>query len=76
MGDFNRTSPYSKQFGYDRGGPVDRYYIENFLQKNASLIHGRVLEIGDNEYTLKYGGSRVSKAMFCISRKEMPKPPS
>lgn len=58
-GDFNRVKPFSKQFGYDRGGPVDRYYIENFLQQNAALIKGRVLEIGDNEYTLKYGGSSV-----------------
>ena len=32
LGDLNRTSPLSKVFGYDRGGPVDRYYIENFLQ--------------------------------------------
>jgi len=62
MGDFNRTTPYSHQFGYDRGGPVDRYYIENFLQKQAHHIHGRVLEIGDNEYTLKYGGSKVEKS--------------
>jgi SAM-dependent methyltransferase len=62
MGDFNRTTPYSNQFGYDRGGPVDRYYIENFLQKQAHHIKGRVLEIGDNEYTLKYGGSKVGKS--------------
>ena len=62
MGDFNRTTPYSNQFGYDRGGPVDRYYIENFLQKQAHHIHGRVLEIGDNEYTLKYGGTKVDKS--------------
>ena len=58
-GDFNRVTPFSKEFGYDRGGPVDRYYIENFLEANASLIKGRILEIGDNEYTLKYGKSAV-----------------
>jgi len=62
MGDFDRTTPYSDHFGYDRGGPVDRYYIENFLQKQAHHVHGRVLEIGDNEYTLKYGGSKVDKS--------------
>jgi SAM-dependent methyltransferase len=62
MGDFNRTRPYSKEFGYDRGGPVDRYYIENFLQQQSSFIHGRVLEIGDNEYTLRFGGSRVTQS--------------
>jgi SAM-dependent methyltransferase len=62
MGDFNRTSPFSEQFGYDRGGPIDRYYIENFLKKNALKIKCRVLEIGDNEYTLKYGGSRITES--------------
>ena len=62
IGDLNRTTPFSTQFGYDRGGPVDRYYIENFLNDNSSLIRGRVLEIGDNVYTLKYGGSNVTKS--------------
>jgi glycosyltransferase involved in cell wall biosynthesis len=62
FGDFKRTTPFSTQFGYDRGGPVDRYYIENFLQENNSLIKGRVLEIGDNEYTLKFGGNKIEKS--------------
>jgi glycosyltransferase involved in cell wall biosynthesis len=58
-GDFNRVTPFSREFGYDRGGPVDRYYIENFLEENSGFIKGNVLEIGDNEYTLKYGKSAV-----------------
>jgi len=62
LGDLNRTTPFSTQFGYDRGGPVDRYYIENFLAENASLIKGRILEIGDNEYTLKFGGDKIEKS--------------
>lgn len=62
MGDLNRITPFSTNFGYERGGPVDRYYIENFLQKNAALIHGRVLEIGDNDYTLRYGGVKITQS--------------
>lgn len=58
-GDFRRVRPFSTEFGYDRGGPVDRYYIENFLKRESETIQGRVLEIGDNEYTLKFGGERV-----------------
>lgn len=54
-GDFERATPFSTEFGYDRGGPVDRYYIEKFLQQQAAAIRGRVLEIGDNEYTLRFG---------------------
>ena len=64
MGDFNRTTPFSTNFGYERGGPVDRYYIENFLQKHASHIQGRVLEIGDNEYTLRFGGFMGNKKRY------------
>jgi glycosyltransferase involved in cell wall biosynthesis len=62
LGSFNRTRPFSTQFGYDRGGPVDRYYIENFLQKHNERIRGRVLEIGDNDYTLRFGGSKITKS--------------
>lgn len=61
-GDLNLTTPISTEFGYDRGGPIDRYYIENFLEKEAESIHGRVLEIGDNEYTLKFGRERIIKS--------------
>lgn len=59
-GDFDRMKPFSKAFGYDRGGPIDRYYIENFLQRESACIKGRVLEIGDNNYTLKYGADKVT----------------
>ncbi|MGF7216164.1 glycosyltransferase involved in cell wall biosynthesis [Spirosoma lacussanchae] len=62
IGDLKRTSPISTSFGYDRGGPVDRYYIERFLQQQAASIQGRVLEIGDNEYTLRFGGSQVAES--------------
>ena len=51
--------PVSRQFGYDRGTPVDRYYIERFLQSNSQYIRGRVLEIGDDIYTQRFGGDRV-----------------
>jgi glycosyltransferase involved in cell wall biosynthesis len=61
-GDFNRTKPFSKSFGYDRGGPVDRYYIENFLQQHETRIKGRVLEIGDNDYTLQFGADKITKS--------------
>lgn len=62
FGDLRRTTPLSQEFGYDRGGPVDRYYIEGFLKENAPCIRGRVLEIGDNAYTMAYGGDQVTQS--------------
>jgi SAM-dependent methyltransferase len=51
----------SRQFGYDRGLPVDRHYIEAFLARRAGEITGRVLEIGDDAYTRRFGGARVTQ---------------
>lgn len=61
-GDFDRKTPFSYDFGFDRGGAIDRFYIENFLAGNSSAVKGSVLEIGDNEYTLRYGGEKVLKS--------------
>ncbi|HUH76154.1 MAG TPA: methyltransferase domain-containing protein [Devosia sp.] len=52
----------STQFGFDRGKPVDRRYIEDFLERNKLLIAGHVLEIGDTSYTTRFGKERVSSA--------------
>jgi Methyltransferase domain len=57
--EFTRTAPVSTVFGLDRGTPIDRYYIETFLRKNAHLIKGRVLEIGESVYCRRYGGENV-----------------
>ncbi len=53
--DLWRAKPLSRDFGADRGTPVDRWYVERFLAQHAGDIHGRVLEMGDRIYTLKYG---------------------
>jgi SAM-dependent methyltransferase len=60
FGDLRRVSPISGAFGTDRGQPVDRYYIDRFLARHAHQIRGRVLEIGDDRYTKRFGGTRVS----------------
>jgi hypothetical protein len=62
FGDHRRLSPISRTFGFDRATPVDRYYIERFLAENAGDIRGRVLEIGDNAYTVRFGGARVERS--------------
>jgi glycosyltransferase involved in cell wall biosynthesis/SAM-dependent methyltransferase len=62
LGDLARVTPISRVFGFDRGLPVDRYYIEGFLRRHAADIHGRVLEIADNDYTVRFGGARVVRS--------------
>lgn len=59
FGSLRRVVPVSRQFGFDRGTPVDRYYIDKFLAAYAADIRGNVLEIGDDSYTRRFGGSRV-----------------
>jgi len=62
FGNLRRLSPVSRTFGFDRGVPVDRHYIEGFLGLHRQDIRGRVLEIADNSYTLKFGGDRVTQS--------------
>jgi len=60
LGDMRRLTPISREWGADRGQPIDRYYIERFLGDNASQIRGHVLEIGYDRYTRSFGGDRVT----------------
>ncbi|HEX7981539.1 MAG TPA: methyltransferase domain-containing protein [Gemmatimonadaceae bacterium] len=49
------TAPLSTEWGFDRGTPIDRYYIERFLESHATDIRGRVLEVKNADYTQRYG---------------------
>jgi SAM-dependent methyltransferase len=55
LGILRRTTPLSESWGFDRGTPVDRYYIERFLDQHRSDIRGRVLEVKDSAYSHRYG---------------------
>jgi SAM-dependent methyltransferase len=57
-----KLDPVSRDFGFDRGLPVDRYYIESFLGREASAIRGTVLEVGHDLYTRRFGGERVTRS--------------
>ena len=58
-GDFRRTDPVSRDWGYDRGTPIDRRYIDDFMFAHSSDVHGAVLEIQEGDFTLACGGRRV-----------------
>jgi SAM-dependent methyltransferase len=60
FGDLRRLAPISPNWGFDRGTPIDRYYIDRFMQAHADDVSGRVLEIANDEMTRRYGGNRVT----------------
>lgn len=61
FGGFSGTAPFSREFGFDRGQPIDRRYIEAFLERCAGDIRGRALEVGDAAYCQRYGAGRVTR---------------
>ena len=62
FGSLRRVTPVSHIAGWDRGRPLDRYYIEAFLARHARDVRGHVLEIGDDHYTRQFGGERVTRS--------------
>jgi SAM-dependent methyltransferase len=62
FGSLRRLTPISRHWGWDRvhnGIPVDRFYIERFLERHASDIRGHVLEAGDRSYTQRFGADKI-----------------
>ena len=62
LGGLRYPTPINPAFGRETGMPVDRAYIERFLEKHADAIAGRVLEVGDDTYTRRYGGDAVTSS--------------
>jgi SAM-dependent methyltransferase len=56
-----RLTPISSEWGDDRGLPIDRYYIERFLDLHSVDIRGHVLEIRDDNYIRKFGGGQITR---------------
>jgi SAM-dependent methyltransferase len=67
LGDLARTSPISTRWGFDRGTPVDRRYIESFLERRRGDIRGRVLELADDTYTRRFGTDLVRVEVLSAS---------
>ena len=54
-GNLRRTTPFSATYGFERGLPIDRYYLAKFMAAHRQLITGDVLEIQNSSYTERYG---------------------
>lgn len=54
------AEPLSREFGFERPGrPIDRWYIERFLERHRADVRGRVLEVAEDTYTQWYGDGEV-----------------
>lgn len=54
-GNLRRTTPFSPTYGFERGTPVDRYYLHGFLRAHGDLITGDVLEVQSSTFTSQFG---------------------
>jgi glycosyltransferase involved in cell wall biosynthesis/SAM-dependent methyltransferase len=61
FGDLGGSVPIDDDFGFGRGTPIDRGYIAEFLSRHAEDIGGRVLEVGDDDYSRRFGGARITR---------------
>jgi hypothetical protein len=68
FGSLRRLTPISDVFGQDRGDPIDRYYIERFLERHTGAvgyadgtIRGNVLEIGEPMYAQRFGTEGIGR---------------
>jgi SAM-dependent methyltransferase len=66
MGNLCRKAPVSR-WGWERGTPVDRYYIERFLEAHRADIHGDALEIYDRAYVDRFGSGLNSVSVLDIN---------
>lgn len=60
LGRVSSGRPLSRNWGYDRGTPIDRFYIEDFLTRHRADVKGRVLEVQEDDYSRRFGGSAVT----------------
>lgn len=55
------SEPVSRVFATDRGKPIHRRYIDEFMHAHSQAVRGRVLEFQDPGYTRRFGGDRPTK---------------
>src|SRR5690349_10008010 len=60
------TRPLSDSWGFERGTPVDRHFIEAFLARHDADIRGRVLEIKSSAYTERFGRAVTARDVLDI----------
>ena len=52
--------PLSAHYGTERGTPIDRYYIDQFVSRHAEDLRGVALEVGAARYLTRFGGPDIT----------------
>jgi SAM-dependent methyltransferase len=60
------TRPVSENWGFDRGRPIDRYYIDRFFASFAGDMKGDLLEIQEALYSGQHGRDLRSRQVLDI----------
>ncbi|SDT86160.1 Methyltransferase domain-containing protein [Verrucomicrobium sp. GAS474] len=55
------TRPLDGFWGWGRGTPIHRWYLDRFIEEHAADIGGHVLEFSEDRYATRHGGARVTK---------------
>ena len=71
LGDLRRVTPIDPNWGFERGTPIDRVYVEEFVGGHAADIRGRVLEIAAPDYTTRFGRG-VERSDILMAREGNP----
>lgn len=64
FGDMARVQPVSRIYGWERGTPIDRYYIEQFLQAHQDCIQGFSAEVAEARYITQFGANVTARAVL------------
>lgn len=65
-------SPVGRDFGKERGTPIDRAYVHEFLWPRRADVRGRVLEIADSGYTDYLGEGEVTQLDVLHATEQLP----
>lgn len=71
LGDLRRLTPVDPNWGFERGTPIDRVYVERFIGGHRGDIRGRVLEIAAPDYATRFGRD-VEKVDVLMAREGNP----
>lgn len=60
-GNLRRSEPFSPNFGFSRGTPMDRYYLDQFLEGQREAVVGVVGEVGEANYARRFAGAELRR---------------